>query len=481
MINKLISVVKISFACFIFFSITSSYAEPVGTAFTYQGRLLDNDTAADGKYDFQFALYDADSLGTQVGNNVDKEDVQVADGYFTVEIDFGSSVFTDQARWLQIAVRPWDSSDDHTILTPRQKITPTPYAIYSALTNETNNITGDRLYGTPAAEYPFEFDISELGDTPSSDVMIVAYGSKLLSTGDPETPLMFKWEITDSPLTVAFRVWDSDGEQYSPASGAWLGKLIDFSFAAFIPDGGTTSSSSNQAIVSGKFEYTVNDYPTMPFEIPIDGFEGVDVGLINVVAAGIRNEAGGDATPLAVKSAVVDSSGLKLNLWVWDIYGNEPDDNNPEWDGKTLEVSYIVSASSGSGTVATGDKVVVDLNLGEDGNIVTGDIPQEDYYGRVTRVYLRDLPNLKARLGGSGVTLAEVNDSVKKLLLSAETYVDATQDSFEGFRWARETYGYAHEESGEIFWGIEIYEDQHTATEDTDATYKLIRVEAHLK
>ena len=34
-------------------------AEPMGTAFTYQGRLIDANNAADGLYDFQFKLYDA--------------------------------------------------------------------------------------------------------------------------------------------------------------------------------------------------------------------------------------------------------------------------------------------------------------------------------------------------------------------------------------------------------------------------------------
>jgi hypothetical protein len=36
-----------------------SEAAPVGTAFTYQGRLMDANSAADGLYDFAFKLYDA--------------------------------------------------------------------------------------------------------------------------------------------------------------------------------------------------------------------------------------------------------------------------------------------------------------------------------------------------------------------------------------------------------------------------------------
>jgi hypothetical protein len=105
-------------------------AGPVGTAFTYQGRLIDANNAADGLYDFQFKLFDGG--GNQLGTNVDKPEVDVIDGYFTVELDFGS-VFDGSERWLDIGVRPGDENDPnvYTTLDPRQKVTPTPYALYS--------------------------------------------------------------------------------------------------------------------------------------------------------------------------------------------------------------------------------------------------------------------------------------------------------------------------------------------------------------
>jgi hypothetical protein len=37
----------------------TTLAEPAGTAFTYQGRLSDNDGPAGGTYDFEFRLYTA--------------------------------------------------------------------------------------------------------------------------------------------------------------------------------------------------------------------------------------------------------------------------------------------------------------------------------------------------------------------------------------------------------------------------------------
>jgi regulation of enolase protein 1 (concanavalin A-like superfamily) len=100
-------------------------------AITYQGRLLDGDIAADGLYDLQFSLYDAQTGGSQKGQTVAIEDMDVIEGYFTVDLDFGEGAFDGNPRWLQIAVRPAASTGNLTILDPRQRIAPTPYALYA--------------------------------------------------------------------------------------------------------------------------------------------------------------------------------------------------------------------------------------------------------------------------------------------------------------------------------------------------------------
>jgi hypothetical protein len=107
-------------------------AGPVGTAWTYQGRLIDANNAADGLYDFQFKLFDANSDGNQLGSDVNKPEVDVIDGYFTVELDFGN-VFDGNECWLDIGVRPGELEDPnvYTELSPRQAITPAPYALYA--------------------------------------------------------------------------------------------------------------------------------------------------------------------------------------------------------------------------------------------------------------------------------------------------------------------------------------------------------------
>ncbi len=103
-------------------------AGDMGTAFTYQGRLVDANSPAEGLYDFEFAVYDAIEGGSQQGSTVDVNDLDVIDGYFTVPLDFGSSVFTGDARWLEIGVRS-GTSGGYTALSPRQEITPVPYAL----------------------------------------------------------------------------------------------------------------------------------------------------------------------------------------------------------------------------------------------------------------------------------------------------------------------------------------------------------------
>ena len=130
-------------------------ATPIGTAFTYQGYVYDANYPANNFYDFQFKLCDALVGGSQVGSDFDAPDVDVVDGAFTVGLDFGSSVFAGDARWLEIAIRPGDSEDRYTTLSPRQEITPTPYALYAQIAGNAGNdndwmVSGNDLYTIPS-------------------------------------------------------------------------------------------------------------------------------------------------------------------------------------------------------------------------------------------------------------------------------------------------------------------------------------------
>ena len=127
--------------------------------FTYQGRLSDSTAAANGSYDLGFALYDAATGGNQIGAALTRANVTVANGIFTVQLNFGANAFPGVARYLEIAVkRPTDTN--FTTLTPRQQVTSTPYAIRAAssatadaATTATTAINAQQLGGTAASQF----------------------------------------------------------------------------------------------------------------------------------------------------------------------------------------------------------------------------------------------------------------------------------------------------------------------------------------
>jgi hypothetical protein len=116
------------------------------TSFTYQGRLSDGSTPAGGVYDMKFRLYDSggNAQGSPDTVTLDNPGVQVTNGVFTVQLDFGASAFDGSARFLEISVRPHSAdpgSPAYTTLSPRQQFTSTPYAIRSLSTASADTAT----------------------------------------------------------------------------------------------------------------------------------------------------------------------------------------------------------------------------------------------------------------------------------------------------------------------------------------------------
>jgi hypothetical protein len=100
-----------------------------GTAFTYQGRLIDNGgTPAGGLYDIAFSLYNSQSNGDLIASSTNLQ-TPVSNGVFSVVVDLGS-VFDGTPSWLEIGVRS-NGESAFTALSPRQPVTSAPYAITS--------------------------------------------------------------------------------------------------------------------------------------------------------------------------------------------------------------------------------------------------------------------------------------------------------------------------------------------------------------
>ena len=148
---------------------------PVGTAFTYQGRLTSSGTVANGPYDFEFRLYDDPLAGNLVAGPIAVPSVLVTSGLFTAPLDFGSTPFAGKVRWLAIAVKASGSADPFTTLDRRQVLSPTPYAVFSSYTDPANLTNLDASHLTsgvlPSAQLSGSYT-SALSLTSPSNVFV---------------------------------------------------------------------------------------------------------------------------------------------------------------------------------------------------------------------------------------------------------------------------------------------------------------------
>jgi len=163
-------------------------ASPIGTAFTYQGRLNDGAQPANGTYDLTFAVYDDPTGPGIVAGPITNLMVEVANGLFTAPIDFGQNVFTGDARWLEIGVRSNGVAAEFTLLSPRHPLTPAPYAIHA------EGVNASGISGTIAP--------ANIGAGTITTVMLAAgaVGSNQLATGSVGAAQLAAGAVTASAL-----------------------------------------------------------------------------------------------------------------------------------------------------------------------------------------------------------------------------------------------------------------------------------------
>ena len=235
---------------------------PVGTAFSYQGRLVDNGSPANGPYDFQFTLFDASIGGTQVGGIVTLGDVPVSTGLFNLKLDFGSLAFGGGARYLQIEVRPGASGGAYTPLTPRQELTPaaSSLSLPNVYTSEGQNFVGiGRNFRVSGNEV---FGIRYIGG-PNQ------YGGMYVETSDAGG-----WPFYGYATNGSFRAWTyyngitADWSLYNdgirlkvPSSGGLrIGPALDYSLVI----SNTTGSDGIRILDTGDDAMQIGSNPDIP-------------------------------------------------------------------------------------------------------------------------------------------------------------------------------------------------------------------------
>lgn len=147
-------------------------AAPLGraqsTAFSYQGRLVDDCCPATGYYDLMFRVYNSPDAVTppnlQLGPVVTLNRVPVTNGLFSVKLDFGAGpVSTNLGRWLQIDARTNNPALPMVSLSPRTELTPTPRSIFAYtaasagvanIANVATSVAGGAITATTLAPSP---------------------------------------------------------------------------------------------------------------------------------------------------------------------------------------------------------------------------------------------------------------------------------------------------------------------------------------
>lgn len=124
------------------------------STFTYQGELRDGGSPATGSFDMDFTIWNAASGGSRIGSIIEINDVTVERGRFSVELDFGPTVFNNDPRWLEIEVQ------GHTLV-PRQPVNRSPYSIQTRGIYVDNEL--DVGIGTTAPEAPLHVHAGSAG------------------------------------------------------------------------------------------------------------------------------------------------------------------------------------------------------------------------------------------------------------------------------------------------------------------------------
>ncbi|MCU0493674.1 MAG: hypothetical protein MUD01_18960 [Chloroflexaceae bacterium] len=307
----------------------------LGTAFTYQGQLQNNGAPANGNFDFQFILYDAAVGGSQVPSSpiVTKNAVPVANGLFTTQLDFGN-VFGNSQLFLDIGVRPAGGSS-YTPLTPRQELTPAPFARYAlnagsaVVAQSAQSVAWSNVTGKPG---------------PVTRQIIVPGGAMSFSPSAQITQSPWGTRLTASAPEVSFVLpRPSDWDQTQPFT-------LTLYFA--LPTA-PTAGTINWRLNAGSSNLNLPPEDAGTGWDSLDFSQSRDAGSLNFASSGGRSN--------VVKSqAWVAQFSSTFNTWYMStaVTTNNDFSNDPIW-----QFSFQRGAAVSNGESYTGDLVIVAAEL----------------------------------------------------------------------------------------------------------------------
>ena len=304
------------------------------TAFTYQGRLSDSTRPINGFYDFTFAVYDLPA-GNGLFAIQTNLATHVTNGLFTVTLDFGpvvsEAIFSGAQRWLEIDVRT-NGNGGYATLTPRQRLTATPYAITAG------NVTSGGLAGTFTNAVNFNNPANSfagngggLTNVNAATVGGLTSGDFWRLNGNIVGPTNFLGSLNNFPLEV--KVNNNHALRIVPASvpsleGGYIqNSTHGFSSAAIV--GGGTSGSINEVFGNYGFVGAGHGAKAGGFSAVIGGGYNVASGQFSFVGTGLSNTnladysfIGGGTTNYIANSATfsyVGGGAFNMAASSWDV------------------------------------------------------------------------------------------------------------------------------------------------------------------
>jgi hypothetical protein len=224
-----------------------------GTAFTYQGQFNDGASPATGSYDLKFTIYDStNNPGIVVAGPLTNAATVISNGLFTVTLDFGSGVFSGPDRWLQIAARTnLGGSGTFITLSPREKLTPTPYAITAG--NLTGVVPGTGIAGTYSSAVTLNNPLNSFSGNGGGLTNVNALtlgglsaGNFWQTSGNSGTTANVNFLGTTDNRALTLRVNNTVALQYQP--GSTLPNVVA-GLAAFRPS--IITSGVSGAVIAG--------------------------------------------------------------------------------------------------------------------------------------------------------------------------------------------------------------------------------------
>src|SRR5258706_7466689 len=215
---------------FLTFLISRTPGQAQGTAFTYQGRLNTVAGLADGFYDLRFSLWNADSNGNMLGNATTNTGIRISGGVFTVILDFGD-FFDGSGRWVEISVRT-NGSGAFTELSPRQRFSAVPYAIYAGAVNAAgiNGTISAANFGAGTITSNMLAAGAAGGNLAASGQSVIPSGTVVFSSDENDTNLALAGYLRSGGVVPTQNLWQQRTASPLPARGGhaavWTGNKM---------------------------------------------------------------------------------------------------------------------------------------------------------------------------------------------------------------------------------------------------------------